>query len=99
MLMIMGLLTDGAAWKYQADYFIKHGFQCVTYDNRGVAKSTTPGITDLLGYTTRNMAGDAIALVNHLGWQTFHVMGVSMGGMISLELALQLPPPLSFFSH
>jgi len=91
VLLIMGLLTDGAAWALQTAYFASRGFQCVSYDNRGVARSSSPGWTQLLSYSTKRMAQDALELVNALGWERFHVVGVSMGGMISMELALAAP--------
>ena len=43
----------------------------------------------LLRYTTSEMAKDVAELLNHVGWQdsrSIHVVGISMGGMISQEL-------------
>jgi pimeloyl-ACP methyl ester carboxylesterase len=37
------------------------------------------------------MARDVLALITHLQWQQCHVVGISMGGMISLEFALLAP--------
>jgi pimeloyl-ACP methyl ester carboxylesterase len=88
LMLIMGFLTDGAAWASQTIFFEKQGFEVVTFDNRGIARSSTPGFTKLLSYNTAQMAKDALALVNHLHWDKFHLVGVSMGGMISMELAL-----------
>ncbi|CAF1319492.1 unnamed protein product, partial [Didymodactylos carnosus] len=89
LLFIMGLLTDGEAWKNQTDFFRQNAeYQAVSYDNRGCARSSTPFT---LEYTTQQMAKDALYLINHLEWKQCHVIGVSMGGMISLEFAILAP--------
>ncbi|CAF1123208.1 unnamed protein product [Adineta ricciae] len=89
VLFIMGLRTEGCAWKYQTDFFRKlPEFECVSYDNRGCGRTSTPMT---LEYTTVQMAKDALELIDHLRWSQCHVVGVSMGGMIALELALLAP--------
>lgn len=63
----------------------------------GMGDSDTP----LMRYSTSEMAKDIIELVDHLGWtgeRELHIMGVSMGGMISQELVHAIIPPQQF-SH
>ncbi|KAJ3188091.1 hypothetical protein HK101_009211 [Irineochytrium annulatum] len=90
ILLIMGLNVSMQSWDYQYDYFgALEGYSCVAFDNRGVGHSeATPG-----RYTTSQMAKDAYELLTHeLGWkENVHVCGVSMGGMIALELTSLCP--------
>lgn len=87
VLFIMGYLTSKKAWDEQVAFFKdpKHSTEICTFDNRGMGfSSQAPG-----NCTIGLMARDALKLVDFLGWDGVHVVGISMGGMIALELALQ----------
>lgn len=89
ILFIMGLNTSSFAWGYQVRHFAKT-HSILVLDNRGVGNSDTPKGP----YTTSQMADDAIAVLDYIGWNNgreLHIVGVSLGGMISQELALKIP--------
>ncbi|KAK9914520.1 hypothetical protein M0R45_038294 [Rubus argutus] len=65
------------------------GIEVCAFDNRGMGRSSVP--TKKSEYTTRTMAKDAIALMDHLGWRQAHVFGHSMGAMIACKLAAMVP--------
>jgi pimeloyl-ACP methyl ester carboxylesterase len=89
LLLIMGLGADANGWMLQTPEFAKH-YRTIVFDNRGVGRSAKPAGP----YTIPQMADDAVALLDHLGIERTHVCGVSMGGMISQELALRHPKRL-----
>ena len=65
------------------------GYRTIAIDNRGHGHSAKSH--DPKDYHPPLMAGDALALLDHLGLESAHVMGYSMGARISAFLALQAP--------
>jgi pimeloyl-ACP methyl ester carboxylesterase len=67
---------------------VEAGFAVATYDNRGVGPSSSPPAP----YTVDQMTGDAVALLDHLGWdRPVHIAGHSLGGWIAETMALDHP--------
>ena len=90
IVLINGLADDLQSWGFQIPALVDAGFRVLRFDNRGIGKSDRPAGP----YTSKQMAADAKALVDTLGLKNFHLMGVSMGGMISEEYALAYPGDL-----
>ena len=86
MILIRGLSSNADHWYAQVPDLSKH-YRVITFDNRGIGRSSDPGGT----FTIRDMAADVAALMDALGIERAHVMGLSMGGMIAQELAIQHP--------
>lgn len=86
LLLITGLGGLQEGWFRQVPYFQKD-YRVITFDNRGAGRTSTLDVPT----TMRDLAGDAVALLDHLGVGRAHVWGVSMGGKIAQELALDWP--------
>lgn len=65
------------------------GYRVIAIDNRGHGQSDKPHDPEV--YYPALMAGDAAALLEHLGLESAHVMGYSMGARVSAYLALAHP--------
>jgi 3-oxoadipate enol-lactonase len=84
LLLIMGMSGTALHWGEPFLDELRCDFDAIAYDHRGVGASTP-----LEGpVTIRQMADDAAALLRALDLDSAHVMGISMGGMIAQELAL-----------
>ena len=90
IVLVNGLADDLETWAFQVDDFLAAGYRVLRFDNRGVGGSGKPAGP----YSSRMLADDAKALVDHLGITDFHLMGISMGGMIVQEYALAYPDDL-----
>src|SRR3984957_10253298 len=90
IVLINGLADDLETWALQIDDFLAAGYRVLRFDNRGIGQSGKPAGP----YSSKMLADDAKALVDALAITDFHLMGVSMGGMIAQEYALSYPQDL-----
>jgi len=87
VLMIMGLGMRGEVWAPQVAA-LEAQHRVATFDHRGVGASES---SDTRLWTMKDMARDAARVMDDLGWERAHLVGVSMGGMVAQELALLHP--------
>lgn len=86
LLLLMGLGGDRQGWDLvRPDLARRH--RLVLLDNRDAGESDEARGA----YGLADMAGDALAVMDHLGIDRFHLAGASMGGAIAQHLALQAP--------
>lgn len=105
LLLVMGLGMQLLSWPDElCAMLVGRGFSVVRFDNRDAGRSThfahagNPGLLRLLTrpaavapYRLADMADDAAAVLDAVGWSTAHVAGASLGGMISQTLAIRHP--------
>ncbi len=84
LVLIHGFSLDTRMWDDQFELFARD-YKVVRYDIRGYGKSAVPGKD---GYYH---ADDLRALLDHLGINHAHILGLSLGGAIALEFALAYP--------
>ena len=86
VLWLQGLNAPAAAWAAQLAHF-SQTHRSVAPDARGVGQSEAPPGP----YTTRQLAEDAVAVLDACGVERAHVVGLSLGGAVAQELALAHP--------
>ena len=90
LVLMMGLGADRTAWERRMAAW-DAGFACYAVDNRGAGDSDQPAGQ----YRTAEMADDYAGLITSLGLGPVPVIGISMGGAIAQELALNHPDLVS----
>lgn len=83
MVFIQGSGLHGDGWGPQVEVLAKQ-YRCLTFDNRGMGGSQPDGAP----ITVEQMAEDARVLMDAQGWESAHLVGHSLGGMVALHLAL-----------
>jgi 3-oxoadipate enol-lactonase len=85
LILVMGIGYDSSLWTLAQVPVLSTQFQVILVDNRDAgrsSKATRP-------YQIADMADDLAGLLDALGIQRSHLLGLSMGGMIAQEFALQ----------
>jgi pimeloyl-ACP methyl ester carboxylesterase len=86
LVFLHGLAGDHLYWKGQMRAFARR-FRCLAPDNRDAGQSG-PAVAP---YTIGDLAADVAGLLDALGLREAHLVGLSLGGMIALELAVAYP--------
>jgi pimeloyl-ACP methyl ester carboxylesterase len=90
LLMIQGMSGTHVAWGEPFLGPLRESFDVIAFDNRGIGLSAPIDGP----FTIVEMAEDAAGVMDQLGLESAHLVGISMGGMIAQELALAQPERL-----
>ena len=74
-------------WDPQVKPLTDNGFRVVRYDTRGHGRSPVPPAP----YSISDLGGDVLALLDRLGVESAHFVGLSLGGMTGIWLAQNAP--------
>jgi 3-oxoadipate enol-lactonase len=85
LVLVMGIGYDSSLWTLAQVPVLSTQFQVILVDNRDAGRSSKA----IQPYTIADMADDLAGLLDALGIQRSHLLGLSMGGMIAQEFALQ----------
>ncbi|MGB0091212.1 MAG: alpha/beta hydrolase [Solirubrobacteraceae bacterium] len=105
VLLVMGLGMQMLGWADEfCAALVAHRLHVIRFDNRDVGLSThlsdapTPDVmaalsrdTSSAAYRLSEMAGDTVGLLDALEFDSVHIVGASMGGMIAQTVAIEYP--------
>ncbi len=88
VVLVAGCSQPAMAWQFSlVPVLTAAGFSVVTFDNRGVAPSSSPPAP----YAIADMVDDTLGLLDHLGMDAVRIAGHSMGGWVTETLAIEHP--------
>jgi pimeloyl-ACP methyl ester carboxylesterase len=90
LVCVQGLGGDCGGWAGQLPLWSQH-YRTIVFDNRDAGRSSY--VEE--GYDVAALAADVIGLVDSLGVERFHLLGISLGGAIAQEVALAIAERLS----
>ncbi|MGJ5142602.1 alpha/beta fold hydrolase [Bradyrhizobium oligotrophicum] len=88
LIFLHEFAADHTNWEPQLRYFARR-HRCIAYSARGYTPSDVPAAPD--AYSHVHFYTDAIAVLDHLGIDSAHFVGLSMGSYSALQVALNAP--------
>ena len=88
ILFVHEFAGDHRAWEPQLAHFCRR-WRCIVYSARGYPGSDVP--EDVASYSQDIARDDALAVLDHLGIDKAHVVGLSMGGFAALHFGIAYP--------
>jgi 3-oxoadipate enol-lactonase len=88
LLFVHEFAGDHRSWEPQLREFGKR-YRCIAYAARGYTPSDVPA--DPNAYSYKHVMRDCVAVLDHLGIERAHIVGLSMGGYTALQVALNHP--------
>jgi pimeloyl-ACP methyl ester carboxylesterase len=85
LVLIHGLGSSTRDWEDMIPFL--QNFQIITLDLRGHGQTTKPKGP----YTAKMLANDVISLLKHLEINSTHILGISLGGGIAFQIAVDFP--------
>ncbi|MHB8529591.1 MAG: alpha/beta fold hydrolase [Caulobacteraceae bacterium] len=90
VLLLHGFPQSRRAWTRQIDALSQAGFRCFAPDQRGYSAGARP--LGIEAHATPNLVGDALDLMDCLGYERFHLVGHDWGGQLAWLIAAVYAP-------
>jgi len=92
ILLFMGMATDALMWPQAfVDNLVDSGYQVIRYDYRGTGMSDWVENWEQKPYSVADLAKDAKTILDTLKVSQAHLVGMSLGGMVAQEFAIENP--------
>jgi pimeloyl-ACP methyl ester carboxylesterase len=92
VLLFMGISNDALGWPQGfIESLVDSGYQVIRFDYRGTGMSDWIEDWRENPYSLSDLASDAVAILDTLGIKRVHLIGISLGGMVAQEFAINYP--------
>ena len=92
ILLFMGISNDALGWPQSfLDKFVDSGYQVIRFDYRGTGFSDWNENSENTTYSLADLATDSKIILDSLGLDKVNILGISLGGMVAQEFAINYP--------